>query len=103
MFSNDINFSDLPDLSSFDKDEMTKRSFLTKLNKLDEISNNMQYDEKLQSLLYRQKNIKCFNQELRQFNHKVNKKIAMRQMKLMLPVPEALQKMNGSKNGEIMW
>ena len=87
LYKNNTNFSDLPDLSSMSKDEMSKRIFLTKLSTLNQMARSMQYDEKLQALLYRQKNIKVFKDSLRHFNKNFNGKIGKNRLKFVLPNP----------------
>ena len=83
----DTNFSDLPDLPSFSQEEMQKCSFLTKLNELNEMSRKMQYDEKLQALLYRQKNVKAFKSNLQTFNRSLKDKRGKFKLRFKLPEP----------------
>ena len=68
LYHGNTNFSDLPDLPSLASDEMSSRTFLTNLSKLNDVATKMQYDQKLQALLYRQKKMKVFKDGLSDFN-----------------------------------
>ena len=59
-YPHDTNFSGLPDLPTDEQDDTEKNSVFTKLDKLNEMSRNMAYDERIQVQLYQMKSIKLF-------------------------------------------
>lgn len=63
------NFCDLPDLaSSSDKKGANQKSFFTKLDKLNEIAQTMQYNEHIQFQQAKPKTVNVFTGLLSQFN-----------------------------------
>lgn len=86
-YPHDTNFSDLPDLPSLISDEMCQRSLLTRLNKLNDISRNMQYDEDKQIKMFQHKKVKLFKSGLSVYNKYVYSKIIKKKLKVQLPVP----------------
>ena len=81
-YTGDTNFSCLPDLPTSNIDSiMSQKTVFTKLEKLNEISSNMTYDEKVQVELFQERKLKAFRGPLTHFNRKTkrenaNKKLA---------------------------
>ena len=70
---------------------MIERCFLTRLDHLDDISRNLQYDEQLQVKFFEQKDIKVFKDGLSAFNTmasaKLQKNISQEDRMMMSRLP----------------